>query len=575
VNDSPAARRTASRAGSPATAGSVRAVLGRRPVALFLVSFLAFFGMASLWALSTPIGASPDEPAHIIKAASSVRGQLIGAPATRPQDKIVQVPETVAGSANTMCMAHAADVTADCLLPFGSDTKLVDATTSAGLYNPVYYDLVGWPSLLELGKGQIFLMRLVSAALCAVFLAAAVTALARLPRPVLPVLAVFAVSTPMTYFLMGSVNPNALEIATTASFTASLLVATTTDPGRRASWWLAASLAASGGLLVHTRGLSPLWLGVAVVVVAIAAGVPRFVSRVLRPPLVLSVVLVAVSAVLAVAWTLRSGSLNAVGVYGGAGTSTAQGFVRMLETTTDYTSQAIGYFGWLDTPAPSYVVFVYQGLLGLVVVAALLFRGTTRQGLAVWAALAATLILPAAVQASSVTESGYIWQGRYTLPAIVVLVLVAAHTLGGASSPRRGSSTSTRDTSTRDVRRVATFVLVATAVLHLACLMTSLRRYTVGLSAAWPRMMTDPLWHPPLLGTIGWSLVLLAGVVAATVLARSVVLAVDDGAAARRVDAAAGPSAPAPHDAEAGPESPARDDDTAAVTPREDPSWRS
>lgn len=504
---------------------------------MFLVSFLAFFGMASLWALSTPIGASPDEPAHIIKAASTVRGQLIGAPATRPQDKIVQVPETVAGSANTMCMAHAADITADCLLPFGSDTKLVDATTSAGLYNPVYYVLVGWPSLLELGKGQIFLMRLVSAGLCAVFLAAAVTALARLPRPVLPVLAVFAVSTPMTYFLMGSVNPNALEAATTASFTASLLVVTCTDQGRRASWWLAASLAASGGLLVHTRGLSPLWLGVAVLVVALAAGVPRFLGRVVRPPVVLSVAVVAVSAVLGVLWTLRSGSLNAVGVYGGAGTSTAQGFVRMLETTTDYTSQAIGYFGWLDTPAPSYVVFVYSGLLGLVVVAALLFRGSTRRGVAVWAALAATLLLPAAVQASSVTESGYIWQGRYTLPAIVVLVLVASYALGSASSARTGARQP--EAGARDVRRVTTFVLVATAVLHLACLMTSLRRYSVGISAAWPRMMSEPLWHPPLLGTVGWSVLLLVGVVAATALAWVVIRGVDQNA----VEAAAAEAA--------------------------------
>ncbi|MBD8584932.1 DUF2142 domain-containing protein [Frigoribacterium sp. CFBP 8766] len=495
-------------------------VLGRvgraGPVALFVVAFLVFFGTAALWALSTPIGASPDEPSHIIKAASTVRGQLIGAPGARPQDKIVQVPETVAGSANTICMSHASEVTADCLLPFGSDTKLVAATTTAGLYNPVYYVLVGWPSLLELGKGQMFLMRLASAAACAFFLAAAVTALARLPRPVLPVLAVFAVSTPMTYFLMGSVNPNALEIATTASFASSLLVVTSTAPGRRASWWLAASLAASGGLLVHTRGLSPLWLGVAVLVVAIGVGVPRFVSRVVRPPVLLSVLVVTASTVPAVLWTLRSGSLDAVGVYGGAGTTPADGFVHVLETTTDYSAQAIGNFGWLDTPAPGYVVFLYSVLLGLVVAAALFLRDSVRRRVAVGTAALAVLVLPAAVQASSVAESGYIWQGRYTMPAVVVLVVVAAWAVGDALPVRRRAE---------DVRRFATCVLVVTGVAQLACLLTSLRRYSAGLSAPWPRVFSEPAWHPPLLGTVGWAVLLLACVAVATVAARWLVLA--------------------------------------------------
>jgi hypothetical protein len=488
--------------------------LGTRPVAVFVVSFLAFLALSSLWAVTTPIGASPDEPAHYIKAASTVRGQLIGEPGPRPQDKVVQVPENVADTGNVMCMAYDPSTTADCLPPFGSDRDLVDSTTSAGLYNPVYYVLVGWPSLLEMGKGSLFLMRFVSAALCAFFLASAVTALSRLPRPTLPVLAVFAVSTPMTYFLMGSVNPNALEISTTAAFFSTLLLATTTPvpagPGR---WLVAGSLALSGGLLVQARGLSPVWLGLAVLVVAVWVGVPAFLRRVLTPPYLVSVVAVAVSTALAVVWTLRSGSLNAVGVYSGAGTSTAQGFVRMVETSTDYVAQAAGNFGWLDTPAPGYVAFVYSGLLGLLVVSALLFGGRTRAGAAVWVALASAVVIPAAVQASSVTESGYIWQGRYSLPAVVVLVLVAAVAASGRFDRLPVS----------EGRRVVLFLLAATAFVQAASALTALKRYSVGLWTSWAEMFSAPVWHPPLLGVGPWAVSVVAVVVVVSLSAYLVV----------------------------------------------------
>ena len=42
--------------------------------ATWWISFAVFGALACLWALTTPLGAGPDEPAHIIKAAAVAHG---------------------------------------------------------------------------------------------------------------------------------------------------------------------------------------------------------------------------------------------------------------------------------------------------------------------------------------------------------------------------------------------------------------------------------------------------------------------------------------------------------------------
>lgn len=217
----------------------------------------------------------------------------------------------------------------------------------------------------------VFGMRLVSALLCTLLAAGA-----RLPRPpprpVLPVLATFAALTPMTHSLFGSVNPNAFEIAATAAFAAAYI--TGLVRGGPVSWRTAAFLAVTGGLLVHARGLSPMWLGVVVVAGACLVGWSRFWTYLRRPQVLTAVGVVAVSTVLAIVWILRTGSLAAVGVYERAGTSFAEGLVIMLERTFDYARDMVGNFGWLDTAIPSYAVFPYFVGWGVIVAAALMIR---------------------------------------------------------------------------------------------------------------------------------------------------------------------------------------------------------
>jgi hypothetical protein len=476
--------------------------ISRQPWLVFLISWVAIGGMAVLWAITSPIGAAMDEPSHYIKAASVVRGDLIGEPGTRAQDRIVTVPETIAKTFNVHCLAFRADVTGDCIEPYGSGSKDVQITTAAGLYNPTYYVLVGWPSLLGAGPSSLYFMRFASAALCAFFFALSITFLSRLSRPVLPVLAGIAVLTPTTIFLSSAVNPNAFEIATTAAFFSALLYAVTSIRDRRSDWWTAAALALSGALLANSRGLSPAWLGLAVIIAAVLVGGRSFFVRMFRPPFVFAVALVAVALGLAGVWTIKTNSLPAVGEYPGAGSTFGEGFVTMLSSTFDYLRQAVGVFGWLDSLAPTWVLVLYYVLLTVVTFATLIFARRSRATAALWLALAAFLFVPPLVQASTVTVSGYVWQGRYTLPLIVMLVLTAA--VAGAA---RFSEMPRPET-----RRIVGVVLALTATAQLASLVTNLKRYVVGASAEWEAFFAAPHWSPPFVSSSMWFVVCIVAV---------------------------------------------------------------
>jgi hypothetical protein len=469
----------------------------RQPWFVFFVSWVAIGGMAILWAVTTPIGAVMDEPSHYIKAASVVRGELIGEPGARAQDRVVTVPETIAKTFNVECLAFRADVTADCIASFGSASKEVKITTAAGLYNPTYYVLVGWPSLIDAGSTSLYVMRFVSAALCSLFFAVSITFLSRLSRPTLPVLAGIAVMTPTTIFLSSAVNPNAFEIATTAAFFSALLFAVTSIRDRRSDLWTAAALAVSGSFLVHSRGLSPAWLGIAVIIAAVLVGGKSFFQRMLRPPFIVAVGLVTVSLVAAAVWTVKTNSLPAVGEYPGVGSTFGQGFVTMLSSTFDYLRQAVGVFGWLDSFAPTWVLVLYYVLLTVIIVATLIFTRWSRASAALWLALAAFVFVPPLVQASTVTVSGYVWQGRYALPLVAMLAITAA--VAGAA---RFS-----EVPEPEARRIVGIVLGLAAVAQLASVLTNLKRYVVGASAEWPAFFVTPHWSPPFISAPMWFVV--------------------------------------------------------------------
>ncbi len=464
------------------------------PLRALLVTWAVLILGGTLWALATPIGGSPDEPAHLVKAASVVRGELVGT--ASPVGHEVTVPQYVAWSHAWTCFAFDEDRPASCVPPMpGEPDELVTSVTMAGLYNPVYYWAVGWPSLLFHDDTGIYAMRIVSIVLSSFFVAAAVALISTWRRPTLPLLAVGVIVTPALMFLVGAVNPNALEATTTLAIMASMYTLLRERPDNR---WAVVLVVAAAAIGVTARGLSPLWIALALFVPLLLvpwADAWRFLRR--RDVLVGAGVIV-LATLASLAWTLGSNSLTAGAtdpdiqiIYPGAGSSPLEGFVYILVHTFDYGAQLIGLFGWMDVWAPAAVFFVYTTFIaGPIMTAVVLLRGRAR--VQVLVLVAAIVLLPAVVQAAYVTAGGYIWQGRYSFAVFAMLMLAVATLLADRVAPLDRSSALT-----------AIWLSVAgLAAAHAAAFVIVLKRFAVGSEAGWGEFLRDPAWDPPL-GTLG------------------------------------------------------------------------
>ncbi len=206
--------------------------------------------------------AYPDEPSHTIKAAAVARGQFaVQEGQSFGHGVHVQVPSYIANLSAQTCTAFKRDVTAACApaVPM-DDNYLTIGVTSAGLYNPMYYWVVGLPSLFLTGAPAIIGMRIASALLCTAFLAAGLTALTKLRNPKWPVAAALVAITPMVLFLCSGINPNSLEVAATMAAFCGLLVCLESSARLPEVKPAIATVGVSVAVLANTRNVSLVWL---------------------------------------------------------------------------------------------------------------------------------------------------------------------------------------------------------------------------------------------------------------------------------------------------------------------------
>ena len=463
--------------------------IAERPAIQFGMIWFLLFVAGAAWAIATPLGASPDEPAHIIKAAAVARGDLLGDLTDEPAVREVTVPRGIAESADWPCYAFDGTAEASCLVSISDDWSDATARTSAGLYNPTFYVLTGWPSLIiQDASAAVMGMRLVNALLTSLFLATAVFALLRLAPSRIVVAAVAAAITPMVLFLNASVNPNGLEIATGAALLASLLLLVRGDATRRWPWLVV--VAVSAAILAQTRGLSPLWLGLFGLTAIIAARPARLRELFRSAGVWIAIGAMIVGVLAAGGWILRTNTLGSMGVFPGAGEVTApQAFIEMLVGRT-LDPGYIGVFGWLDTPAAPLAYVTWSFLACLVVLAGIaIARG--RSLVALVFALLAFVLVPPIVQAASVASSGYIWQGRYALVAYVGVMLVAGVVASDAKVLRVEEPPNAS-------RRLEIVLVTLVSFAQAFALLHATKRYAVGVDADWVEFLRHAEWVPPL-----------------------------------------------------------------------------
>ncbi len=453
-------------------------------------SFGILWFLATVWAVANPLMASPDEPAHVVRAASLVRGQLL--PPDGDWGSDVRVPAFY-DAVNAYPTCYMFDPTENGVCEVASTrppSQVVDSATMAGKYNPLYYAVVGLPTLLPPGDGVLYLMRIVSAGLSAFLLALGLRAVAQTPAPSWAVLGVAGAVTPMVVFLSSTVNPAGVEIAAAFALWCQLLTLLRhPDPARTAGRMAWVAVAAT--VLLNARGLSLLY-GAVIVAVAVLSAPTAHLRDVLRERRTWpSFAVIGVAGLTAAAWVLGAGSLSVGGVahpeltFAGAAKTT-------LLSTPAYVTNMVGQFGWMDTDLDPTVHMAFAAAAGVAVLLAAAVAGRRERLLLAGLALA-VVVLPVVIHASQARSLGIIWQGRYILPVAVGVPLLAGYVLVARLGAPRGATA----LPARLVTRLVAVVAAVAGAVQLAAIGQNLHRYINGTDGSW--LVVEPgAWLPPL-----------------------------------------------------------------------------
>ena len=457
----------------------------RRVATLIGVGYLL---MMVGWAFTTPLPAM-DERAQVVKAVATVRGQLLGTvvhvdradlglPANSDfgpglASRFV-VPGSYAG-VPIPCFP-AKPVYPRCTASMNSSAKPTAVLSYVGNYNPIYYALIGWPSLLVLGAKSVYLMRLCTALINALLLALTAHTLLISRNPRRALLCFLAATTPMTLFLGGIVNPAGVEI-TSAELLWSVLLVLATDerrPVRERVRQLAPRAAAGLFLLLNLRMMGPLWAAGAVATAMWVATPERRRELLADRWIRRSAAFFGLVGVAALLWTklapVELSSLRDIHPrFFGAARVT-------FDESPGYFKMMLFSYNWGDPLIPAFAVITLSAVLAVLLVPVL---GDRRHGRPLLAVLVVTALFPIVVQGLEMHGVGDVWQGRYILPFTVGALFLAGFADVGL------------DTAT------ARPLLVLTAAGELTCLWWAVRHNANLHGLAGPLLPRHAHWSPP------------------------------------------------------------------------------
>jgi Predicted membrane protein (DUF2142) len=462
------------------------------------------------WALGSPLGGAPDEPSHVITAVAMSHGQGLGSPITSAQRRdlargrggrlggrasayrSVSVPR-IYDTQNWGCFAFHPERTAGCMR-FRGSTAAGPAVTPVEWYSPAYYVWVGTIARpFAAGPVAVYAMRFASVVLVAALLASAAASLSRLSNPGLALAGLLVAVTPMVLFLGASVNPSGLETAAAISMWATGLVLVH-EASRNVDTRLVVRFAAAASVLILARHPGPIWAGLIGLVLSSASTAEA--RRRLRSSGAVRAGLAAVAccAMAQAVWILVAQPFSDThNIFRHGLHSLGQIAQASVGESGSWLHQMIGTFGWLDTPTPPVVVVLWLLAAGALVLGAMLLASRTdRRNLLVSLELA--FAVPVVLAGLEASQLGAHWQGRYQLPFVAGLPILAATSLGRSVA----LSTQLRALLTR-------FIPAAVVVGTVVAFAQNLRRYAVGYHGTivfWVHARWSPPLHP---------LVLLAG----------------------------------------------------------------
>ena len=441
----------------------------------------------------------------MIQAAAVVRGQIggrqvplsfggvpIGRVGTaKVPEWVTIVPDLTNIPDMPMCSELRANGPASCELgtphiisPSGeTDTRTVLSASEFSNYPPLYYLIVGVPTLFSTGSGAQYGMRYTGALVDSVLIALGLFLLVRYHPRRLPLLGAMIALSPMVLFISAAVSSSGMETAAAfAAWCGGLCVVERTEIPRS----LAAVTSLSFVVLILSRPISPINAAVIVLVLATSIGWDR--SRALIRGRSCRSLWMSVSIATAVAgfFLVLFGFPTLTGPARMPALSFVSSVWSTLRPAVGQLRQCIGNFGWLDLPAPQWVIVVWISALAGLFAYGLAVSRRCRRALPLLAlAMLAILVI---FQAPEINTVGDYWSGRYWLPLAVGLPLVASSVEPHMVYQRARSAG-------RSALELAGFVSVGALLIvaQVAAFLTALHRYE-GLAV---KAGSPVKWTPP------------------------------------------------------------------------------
>jgi len=481
-------------------------------VGVFLL-ILGFSGLGVCWAVTNPIGSSPDEPDQYIKALAAAQGEFFGRPLTTSERVAFSsygVPEIqywlrVAPLTDVIdqgftipyrlqpngagCTAGQ-PVTANCIddVAHGRWGHGRVAYTDFSTYQPYVYVVPGLVMINASSPREAFLLGRLTFLVIAVLLIVAGCYLAMLVGPGLGgLLGVLTCLAPMVIFISAMVSSSSTEIASGIAVFGAVLHLAYGGSRQRLAWTV---LGIGGALLGCTRSLGPGWVVLALVLGVVLVGWRRAMDivRQARPRSTAAAGALILGCAAGVTWQLAVQPRPPF-----SGKALGLALVHGFQQIPTVLQQEVGIFGWLDTTQAGLSYVIWGGLfVGLVTIA--LFLGSRREKWALGLLIASNILVVPVFNAffAAPVKSGV--QGRWLLPMAVAMPLLSGVVIGRNLRPDSVSA-----------RNVGVWIAAAVGAVQFLALYQNGRRYAVG--------PTGPLWFfpssmwSPQLGWVFWLIV--------------------------------------------------------------------
>lgn len=451
---------------------------------------IAFVSSCFVWLAVSPLGSIPDEPVHVIYSASVVRAEL----GIQEDWGVVNVPSAVAAAPSKACFAFKTNIIASCqtkLFQDGTDSKTVLGTTG---YPPLYYSLVGFPTLFGFTETTWYLMRVVSILLSSLLVIYALFS-AKETLTANSSVGVLLALTPMVSYMVASVNPNGLEIVAGITLTFSLVhfwFATRND-AYESSKKLLLSATLSALVLSTVRPYS--WiLTLALLSVLIIGCKGLFRAMFLRASKGFAFVIL-FSTLIGLSWTIfvrASQSRFGIEVVLNEQASFRQIVRETVPRLDNYWTSTVGLYGWIDHTGFQIVDQIWISSIALMAIFTLMI-GQVRENISVALLVLGSVVLaPIGIYLLLFTD-GVGYQSRYAMALTCSIPLLVNGLLSNRDESRNDS-----------ILRITVPVVCASA--FIGAWFNSVFRYSFGLPIHIPdreEMVQLLNWTPNWLQILG------------------------------------------------------------------------